>query len=324
MRHDDIGHCTQVAVDKGDDLGGLQALTERGETADIGHHDGNPAQVAAQFQALWPLQDVGDDLVRQVAPEGGADEFLVALQLQPVLLLAVVPALALDARLDAGLQQHRVEGLEQVIVGARLDALDDAVHVLAAGDHDNGGCPPFGMLFYPVQYLVAVHAGHHQVQQYHVHVGLLQGLEGLLATGGGHHDMPTARQVAGDQLAVLLQVVHRQDKTRLGGNGAALAAVAVGLTALAGALYGLEQSLQGGIHVGPVAAYVLAQHLGVAADRRQHVHQVVGAGLLRIAVQHALETGAALEQAGEIRAAFIAQLAREAVVQLAQLGDGAQ
>ena len=37
----------------------------------------------------------------------------------------------------------------------------------------------------------------------------------FLAAGGGHHNVAGARQVAGHQFAVFLQVVHRQDEARL-------------------------------------------------------------------------------------------------------------
>ena len=93
-----------------------------------------------------PFQDVRDDLVGQVAPESGSNELFVALQLQAVLLFPVVPAFAFYAGLNPGLQQHRVERLEQVVVGAGLYALDNAVHVLAARNNDNRGSAPFRML----------------------------------------------------------------------------------------------------------------------------------------------------------------------------------
>ena len=89
-------------------------------------------RVATQLEPFRFLQQTVNDFVGDVAAEGGADETLVALELLPVLFLAVVPALALDARFDACLQQYRVEGLEQVVVGAGLDALDDPIHILVS------------------------------------------------------------------------------------------------------------------------------------------------------------------------------------------------
>ena len=88
-------------------------LTEGGEAPNIGHQDGHPAQIAAQLEALWPLQNVGDDLIRQIATEGGANEFFIAFQLLPVLLFPVVPALAFNARLDARRSSTGLKGLNR-------------------------------------------------------------------------------------------------------------------------------------------------------------------------------------------------------------------
>lgn len=46
-------------------------------------------------------------------------------------------AQALEHRLEAGAQQRRVEGFGQVILGAQLDAADDAGHFRLRGNDDD-------------------------------------------------------------------------------------------------------------------------------------------------------------------------------------------
>ena len=55
--------------------------------------------------------------------------------------LLVAKALLLEARCDSRVQENRVDRLRQVILGAHLDALDDAVQLVEGGRHDHRDVP---------------------------------------------------------------------------------------------------------------------------------------------------------------------------------------
>ena len=59
------------------------------------------------------------------------------LDLGQVLGLPVVQALALERGADARPEQHRVERLRQIVLGAELDAADHAVQLRDRRDHDH-------------------------------------------------------------------------------------------------------------------------------------------------------------------------------------------
>ena len=191
----------------------------------------------------------------------------------PVQFLPVVPALALYAGLDPGLQQDGVEGLEQVVVGAGFDAFDNAVHVLVAGDHDDRCRAPVGVFLDAAQHLAAVHPRHQQVQQHDIHIALRQHPERFLAAGGGDDDVPAARQVPGDQFAVLLLVVHGQDKSRFRPDAAVFCAGQPG--AVVCGVHHRQQRGERGFDRRLGRTDIFAQHFRVAAQRGQDVHHIV-------------------------------------------------
>jgi hypothetical protein len=53
------------------------------------------------------------------------------------LLLLVAQALLLEAGADARLQQHRVDGLGEIVLGAELDAAHDVDQSLERRRHDH-------------------------------------------------------------------------------------------------------------------------------------------------------------------------------------------
>ena len=83
------------------------------------------------------------------------------LQLRQIVLLALAPALALEAGVDAGAQQHEVERLRQVILGAHLDAADHRLGLAEARDHDHRDAVEPLVGLQPLEHLDAVHLRHH-------------------------------------------------------------------------------------------------------------------------------------------------------------------
>ena len=70
--------------------------------------------------------------------------------------LLIAPALLLEAGADARLQQHRLERLGQVVLGAELDAAHHAVEVVERRDHDHRDVAQPGIVLEAPQHLEAV------------------------------------------------------------------------------------------------------------------------------------------------------------------------
>ena len=98
---------------------GDRDLGEAREGADVGEHHAGLDVLAAEGQS--GLQE----LLRHL---GGRE-------LSEQLPLPVAKPLLLEAGADAGLEQHRVDRLEEVVLGAHLDAPGHAVHLLHRGHH---------------------------------------------------------------------------------------------------------------------------------------------------------------------------------------------
>ena len=93
-------------------------------------------------------------------------------------LLLVAQPLLLEAGADARAQQHGVEGLGQIVLGAQLDAADDAVHSRRARRSSARGCrAASGPPSCAREHLVAVEARHHHVEQHEVDRGAGAALE---------------------------------------------------------------------------------------------------------------------------------------------------
>ena len=78
-----------------------------------------------------------------------------------IVLLPVMPALALDACRDAGLQQYGIKRLQQIVISTRLDTGNDLIHVLATTDHNDGRGAQTVVLFHALQHLCATNTRHH-------------------------------------------------------------------------------------------------------------------------------------------------------------------
>ena len=81
------------------------------------------------------------------------------------LALVVAQSFLGERRLDAGLEDLRIDGLRQVVGGAHPDAADDAVELVDARDHDDRHVAQRIVGLERGQRLVPVHLGHHDVEQ---------------------------------------------------------------------------------------------------------------------------------------------------------------
>ena len=175
---DGVEHERVVAVQELDRVGRRQGLGDARERADVGEHHAGLDVLAAQRQA-------------------GRQELLGHLggrELPEQLALLVAEPLLLQAGADAGPEQHRVHRLEEVVLGAHLDAAGDAVHLLHRRHHHHRDVAEARVGGERLQRLVAVHLGHLDVQQDQIDAALAQRLQGLAPVLG-----------EGDRVAELLQ-----------------------------------------------------------------------------------------------------------------------
>ena len=128
--------------------------------------------------------------------------------------LLIAEALLLQARADARAEQHRVEGLRQVVLRAELDAPHHAVHLVERRDHQDGQLPQRRVALELPEHLVAVDAGHHDVEQDQVDGRRRvtpEGLERGLPVGGRVHREAFTDEATGQEIAITLVVVDNQD-----------------------------------------------------------------------------------------------------------------
>ncbi len=96
---------------------------------------------------------------------------------------------------DAGFEDLAAGGLDDVVVGAGLQAEDDVDVVAARGEHDDrdllGGADAAADL-------EAAHVGQHQVEQHQVGAEALQGRQPGPAVGRGLHLVAATAQGEGD------------------------------------------------------------------------------------------------------------------------------
>ena len=92
-------------------------------------------------------------------------------QLAAMARLLVVQALLLQAGADPRLQEHRVERLGQVVLGAELDAAHHAVHLVQRRDHEDRDVAQRGIGLEPLEHGIAVQVRHHDVEQHEVDGG---------------------------------------------------------------------------------------------------------------------------------------------------------
>ncbi len=97
-------------------------------------------------------------------------------------------ALVLEQRLDLGLEDLRIERLEQVIHRAAGISLDHSILRLLVGGEENDRCQPRALAaaHQPCDF-ETVHAGHLHIEQDQVDVVFEQKVQRLETRGGGHH-----------------------------------------------------------------------------------------------------------------------------------------
>jgi hypothetical protein len=199
--------------------------------ADVGDHQHEPLVVQRER-----VVEVAADLARgleaggelpafrlrqRVGQEAGLDpagDVDLALQRACVQLLAVSQPLLRQARADTRAQDVRVERLGQVIVGAHLDALDDAVGVVERGDQDHRQVHEsrIGVGAQVLQQLEAVHLRHHDVEQHQVVRRGLEHRQRIAAVDRGLDRVALALQAAREHVAVHFVVVHDEHARRVG------------------------------------------------------------------------------------------------------------
>ena len=145
-----------------------------------------------------------------------ADTKNAALEAMAVALIAAKDAI-LDAntkdlaaaqhRLDAGHHFLGVKGLDHVIVGAQLQAQHLVKGLALGGQHHHGGV---AQLADAAADLEAVHPGHHDVQQHHVGLELVELFKALFAVVGRRDLIALLGQVEPQQLADVGIVVHNE------------------------------------------------------------------------------------------------------------------
>jgi len=150
----------------------------------------------------------------------GADHALDFLQVGQ---LAVAQPLLLQARADARLEEHGLEGLRQVVLGAALDAAHHAGQVVERGDHDHGHVARARVGLDALEHGEAVELRHHHVEQDEVERRRREHLEGAAAARRALDGVALPLQPALQDGAVVLDVVHDEDaggcRGRRGGAG---------------------------------------------------------------------------------------------------------
>ena len=143
-------------------------------------------QIAGRLQLLLEPEQMGIDLVVQPLP--------------------------FQAGAEARLQQHLIEGLEQIIDRTELDAAYDAGHLVERRDHDDGQVVQAPLILQPAQHLIAVDLRHHHVEQDDVEAFLVQPRDRLLSVLGDL-DIGVALQleIERERVAVVVVVVDDED-----------------------------------------------------------------------------------------------------------------
>ena len=135
---------------------------------------------------------------------------LVLERLAPLQLLAGPPgAVELEVGPDAGKQLSRAERLDQVVVGAGLEAFDDALLSGPGGDHDDRNMERRRVLMERFEQAKAVQSRHHHVGQHEVGWVGPRELEGGLAVRSGSYVVRLAEQ-GGDVVTHVRVVVGHE------------------------------------------------------------------------------------------------------------------
>ena len=122
----------------------------------------------------------------------------------------------LESRTDPRAQQHRVERLRQVVLGAGLDAAHRAVELVEGRDHDDRNVPRARIGFEPAEHVEPVHPRHHQIEQHEVEALGGGQRERRSAVFGEADPVSFAYQPARQEIAVRRDIVDDEDMARDG------------------------------------------------------------------------------------------------------------
>src|SRR6516162_7745525 len=126
-------------------------------------------------------------------------------------LLCLVARL-FDAVVDPRLQQHRIEGLGQIVGGSKLDATNDTVDVLDGRDHHHRYIAQRGIGAQLLEHTIAVELRHHDVEEDEIDRSLTHLFERLAPILGGHDVFVTAGfEPHRQRKAVIVVVVDDQN-----------------------------------------------------------------------------------------------------------------
>lgn len=129
--------------------------------------------------------------------------------------LGVAGALAREAHRDAGPEQHGVERLRQIVVGAPRDAARDARHVVDRRDDDDRQLAERRVGLHALEHVEAVEPRHGQIEQHDVAGLAREQLEGRGAALGEQHAVALPREAPREHVAVRLLVVDHEDAPAL-------------------------------------------------------------------------------------------------------------
>ena len=115
---------------------------------------------------------------------------------------------------DPRAEDHRVERLREIVVGADLDATDDTLRVVDGGDHDHRDVTGTGRRLQPLEDGDAVELGHDDVEEHDVDRLLGEELERLRAVRCGAYRMAVLLEEASEQLPADAVVVGDEDGGR--------------------------------------------------------------------------------------------------------------
>ena len=107
--------------------------------------------------------------------------------------------------MDAGQQLLDLEGLDDVVIRAHLQAGDLVLDLALGGEHDDGHFHGLAQL---AADLPAVHDGQHDIEQHEVGLDLPGHLDGLAAVGRVRDLEPVLLQVQAQQLCDVAIVLH--------------------------------------------------------------------------------------------------------------------
>ncbi len=128
-----------------------------------------------------------------------------------VSLLLVAEGFLFQARADACAKDRGVEWLREVILGAGLDAADNALNLIQRGDHDDGNVTQLFTGLQLQEGRIAVHTRHDQIEEDEVERLLFKDIERGPPVVGLGDGVALAGEAFCKHLAILLIVVDDED-----------------------------------------------------------------------------------------------------------------